>query len=212
MLNRRQEVLLSRSNSWESTASCTRKHGFRPDLLQPHRFRGPTIVKQACDSSATGELGGLVKQLKRIECARNFLSEIRHPQPAPTPVYLDSQALVQAITKDGPHGLMKHEAKWIVRAREAVTRGIIQPILIPRHENIADPLTATRGPTDFIPMRDIMISMHQGALSEDEINHRLLYPHVRAARANVTARRTSAAQSAQQQDVRDHAQAAAGLG
>ena len=69
-----------------------------------------------------------------------------------------------------------------------------------------------RGPTDFIPMRDIMISMHQGALSEDEINHRLLYPHVRAARANVTARRTSAAQSAQQQDVRDHAQAAAGLG
>ena len=119
---------------------------------------------------------------------------------------------MQAITKDGPHGLMKHEAKWIVRAREVVTRGIIQPILIPRHENIADPLTATRGPTDFIPMRDIMISMHQGALSEDEINHRLLYPHVRAARANVTARRTSAAQSAQQQDVRDHAQAAAGLG
>ena len=97
---------------------------------------------------------------------------------------------------------MKHEAKWIVRAREAVTRGIIEPRLIPRHENLADPGTATRGPTDFIPMRDAMLSSHQDALTTQEIAHREVYPHVREARANIASRRraanTTAADAGQQ--------------
>ncbi|GHP11138.1 hypothetical protein PPROV_000986800 [Pycnococcus provasolii] len=114
-------------------------------------------------------------------------------------IYLDSQALVQAITKDGPHGLMKHEAKWIVRARESVTRGIIEPRLIPRHENLADPGTTTRGPTDFIPMRDATLSSHQHALTTQEIAHREAYPHVREARANIASRRAAAAATQHQQ-------------
>ena len=130
------------------------------------------------------------------------------------------QALVQAITKDGPHGLMKHEAKWIVRARESVTRGFIEPrliALIPRHENLADPGTATRGPTDFIPMRDATLSSHQHALTTQEIAHREAYPHVREARANIASRRAaaarhpSAAQAATQQATRERAQQPAGL-
>ncbi|XRB17371.1 hypothetical protein RI054_15g72160 [Pseudoscourfieldia marina] len=77
--------------------------------------------------------------------------------------------------------------------------GIIEPQLIPRHENLADPGTATRGPTDFIPMRDATLSSHQHALTTQEIAHREAYPHVREARANIASRRAAAAATQHQQ-------------
>ncbi|XRB22832.1 reverse transcriptase m [Pseudoscourfieldia marina] len=172
-------------------------HGERTVSSMLSFFNGGVIdydvarIKQ-CDSSSTGELGGLVKHLKRIECTRNFLSEIRHPQPGPTPVYLDSQALIQAITKDGPHGLMKHEAKWIVRARESVTRGIIEPP-IPRHENLADPGTRHEDPRISSRCETRHSPSHQDALTTQEIAHREAYPHVREARANIASRRVAPA-------------------
>ncbi|XRA98210.1 hypothetical protein NFJ02_05g119080 [Pycnococcus provasolii] len=56
--------------------------------------------------------------------------------------------------------------------------------LRPRELQLADILGKPRGPSEFTPMRDVIVPP-AGVLTDAQITHRLRYPHVSHSRRNV---------------------------
>ena len=92
--------------------------------------------------------------------------------------------VADVIIKDGPHQRLAHVGAKVVRVRETQRDGIIEIEQVPRELQLADILGKPRGPSEFTPMRDVIVPP-AGVLTDAQITHRLRYPHVSHSRRNV---------------------------
>ncbi|XRB11814.1 hypothetical protein RI054_03g16470 [Pseudoscourfieldia marina] len=106
-------------------------------------------------------------------------SRARHTQHGPTKIFCDAKVVADVIIKDGPHQRLAHVGAKVVRVRETQRDGIIEIEQVPRELQLADILGKPRGPSEFTPMRDVIVPP-AGVLTDAQITHRLRYPHMHA--------------------------------
>ena len=135
-------------------------------------------------SSGEGEMHAVHKPINKVIHHRNLLTELGIQQHGPTKIFCDAKVVADVIIKDGPHQRLAHVGAKVVRVRETQRDGIIEIEQVPRELQLADILGKPRGPSEFTPMRDVIVPP-AGVLTDAQITHRLRYPHVSHSRRNV---------------------------
>lgn len=109
-------------------------------------------------SSTEAELYAAVDATKDIMWFRSLMDEIGFTQTEPTPMYVDNASMIiLANSYSGNHKRVKH---FLVRLNfliSAVDTGVIIMEKVDTLINLADALTKSLGPTDFIPKADALL-------------------------------------------------------
>ena len=111
-------------------------------------------------SSTEAELYAAVEAIKDIMWFRSLMAEIGFPQTEPTPMYVDNASMIALATAySGNHKRVKH---FLVRLNfliDAVAAGVVIMEKVDTLVNLADALTKSLGPTEFIPKADGLLGV-----------------------------------------------------
>ncbi|XP_006454874.1 hypothetical protein AGABI2DRAFT_58688, partial [Agaricus bisporus var. bisporus H97] len=92
-------------------------------------------------SSTEAEFVAAVKAGKEIKWTRNILTEFGFPPTLPSTLFVDNKSGISVAKNPEHHGRMKHLDLRFYWLREAVEEGLIDPLYVLTHEQVADILT-----------------------------------------------------------------------
>ncbi|KAF7760461.1 hypothetical protein Agabi119p4_11137 [Agaricus bisporus var. burnettii] len=92
-------------------------------------------------SSTEAEFVAAVEAGKEIKWTRNILTEFGFPLTLPSTLFVDNKSGISVAKNPEHHGRMKHLDLRFYWLREAVEEGLIDPLYVSTHEQVADILT-----------------------------------------------------------------------
>ncbi|KAF7761133.1 hypothetical protein Agabi119p4_10542 [Agaricus bisporus var. burnettii] len=92
-------------------------------------------------SSTEAEFVAAVEAGKEIKWTRNILTEFGFPPTLPSTLFVDNKSGISVAKNPEHHGRMKHLDLRFYWLREAVEEGLIDPLYVSTHEQVADILT-----------------------------------------------------------------------
>ncbi|KAF7779132.1 hypothetical protein Agabi119p4_3477 [Agaricus bisporus var. burnettii] len=92
-------------------------------------------------SSTEAEFVAAIEAGKEIKWTRNILTEFGFPPTLPLTLFVDNKSGISVAKNPEHHGRMKHLDLRFYWLREAVEEGLIDPLYVSTHEQVADILT-----------------------------------------------------------------------
>ncbi|KAF7773659.1 hypothetical protein Agabi119p4_5826 [Agaricus bisporus var. burnettii] len=92
-------------------------------------------------SGAAAEFVAAVEAGKEIKWTRNILTEFGFPPTLPSTLFVDNKSGISVAKNPEHHGRMKHLDLRFYWLREAVEEGLIDPLYVSTHKQVADILT-----------------------------------------------------------------------
>ncbi|EKM74306.1 hypothetical protein AGABI1DRAFT_48243 [Agaricus bisporus var. burnettii JB137-S8] len=102
---------------------------------------GWSSKRQPSAKGTEGEFVAAVEAGKEIKWTRNILTEFGFPPTLPSTLFVDNKSGISVAKNPEHHGRMKHLDLRFYWLREAVEEGLIDPLYVSTHEQVADILT-----------------------------------------------------------------------
>ena len=109
--------------------------------------------KSVALSSTEAEFMGLSDGSRKLVWLRKFLTDLKIPLTAPTPIYEDNQGAIALVENPIWHKRSKHIDIWYHYTRDVCAQGELKLIYIPTQDQIADIFTKPLSRFQFEKLR-----------------------------------------------------------